>query len=164
MWENSQFLLFNSIVWAWASWQQKQVSKKTAFKVFSFGKLTCLLLELSRTTPQACKSPGSGRKQCSELGASEKQECKHFQGQPCSPPTFNFGAQQFTHGTLHPTCGCPTQMAKRDSENRDDSNPPEEILYLNTDWNCPKGKKTISRCCLQPGLFKLLYWQWKSRT
>lgn len=147
----------------------EECARKQPLKFFSFGKLTCLLTGAIRkntteTTPEVWKSLGSGREQSSELGASEKQACNHFQGQLCSPPIFNFGAQPFTHGTLHPRCGCPTKMVKRDSENRDDSNSPEEILYLNTDWNCPKGKKTVSYCCLQPGLFKLLHWQWKSWT
>lgn len=156
------------MAWAWASWQQKRC-KKTAFKVLvSFGKLTCLvsgtIKNNTETTPQACKSLGWGRQQSSELGASEKQACKHFQGQLYLLPIFNFGTQQFSHSTLHPRCGCPTKMVKCDSENRDDSNSPEEILYLNTEWNCLKGKKTVSYCCLQPGLFKLLHWQQKSWT
>lgn len=126
--------------------------RKQPLKFFSFGKQTCLLTGAiknnTKTPPQACKSLGLGREQSSELGASEKQAHRHFQEQLCSPPIFNFGAQPFTHSTLHPRCGCPTKMVKHDSENRDDSNSHEEILHLNTDWNCPKGKKTVSYCWL----------------
>lgn len=112
-------------------------ARKQPLNFFSFGKLTCLssgtIKNNTETTPQACKSLGWGRQQPSELRASEKQACKHFQGQLCLLPIFNFGTQQFSHSTLHPRCGCPTKMVKRDSENRDDSNSPEEILHLNTD-------------------------------
>lgn len=53
-------------------------ARKQPLKFFALGKRTCLLTGAmeknnTETTPQACKSLGSGRQQLSELGAFEKQ-------------------------------------------------------------------------------------------
>lgn len=136
-WPKSQFPFFSSNGLSTGIMAIEESARKQPLKFFSFGKGTCLLTgaikKNNTNNTTSMQVTGLGKAESSELGAAEKQACKCFQGQLCSLPIFSSGTQQFNQGTLHPRCGCPTKMVKRDSENRDDSNSPEEILHLNTD-------------------------------